>query len=189
MKGKVNCFVLFENSVKLNLQVCPIYAYCLHFLSEERLLVQVLKKEILQNCLKDEEIIEMLQFFFENNIIDICKENEECYLIGLKDYSADKRIFDKSLLIFNPKPSSTNVLKSNEQILETLKYYSSYIKGFLSNIGPMNLKRLHVLLQKFIQGPMRFTYSIEELKILMDSLVCNAVVVLNEDSGEYTPGE
>ena len=188
-KGQIDCMILFDNSVKKNIQLSPICMYSLRILSEEKVLVQKMKTQVLSDCLNEDEFFDMIQFLYENNLVDIVQEGDEYFLISMSDYSSEKRCFDRSLIQNANILSNVNAFADSEQLLQTLKYYQGYITGFLSNVGPMSLSKLHGFLQKFIQGQMKFSYSVEELKLFMDSLIEDAIVKYDDNSNEYKPAK
>ena len=182
--GKVKITVEFDNSLSKSIELSPLYTYCLYQIaSEKRIEILQVNSLLFDNYFTDDELIKMIKYLYENNLIDLIDENEKQYLTCCTIYSNTKRSFKSTTSLV--KPISPSTPSNQEMLMENLNYYKSYIKGFLANIGPMNLDRLYGLVQKFIQGPMKFDYSLDDLQSIMNRMQQEEIIVWNEEGNQY----
>ncbi|GAO49751.1 hypothetical protein SAICODRAFT_97971 [Saitoella complicata NRRL Y-17804] len=158
--GVVNVNLDFEDGRRVDIDATPAQAVVVHAFGEEsELSVKDLKA---RTDMDDAGVKRALAFWVKNKVLRATSDNTYA---PLEDASTASTTTAPSFLPTDAEPASA-IQSAADAAAEEMRIYWQFIVGMLTNLGPMPIERMQMMLGMLVPGG--FTRSLEELRSFLE---------------------
>ncbi|EPZ36177.1 APC2-like protein [Rozella allomycis CSF55] len=159
--GLVNVELSFEDGRVINFEVSPFHASLISLFESEDCIT--FDDIAIKLNVSTDLVISRGNYWVHKNVL---KKTDDSFILieTLNDTNENNLYFD------DDSHQNIHVSEESKPGSEMINYWP-YIEGMLTNLGSLPIDRIHLMLGMFVQGPSKYSASIEALEGFLNSLV------------------